>query len=237
MDATISEGDRVSRVLLGELIASTVRPLRADDAPTVAMLHQQGIPTGFLSSLGPKFLTELYSVLADSQHGFGFVCDLGEAPVGFIACATDTWRFYKEAPRKRGVRLALRLLPHIWRPRALRNTIETVLYPSDLPDGLPAAEILSIVVTAKARRRGIGRALVRRAMAAFRGRDIKQAIVSAWAGNEAAEALYRSFGFDVAHTRKHHGLPMAIYIADTDAITTGRADLTARRPGVPLALA
>ena len=48
----------MSRVLLGELIASAVRPLRADDAPTVATLHQQGIPTGFLSSLGPKFLTE-----------------------------------------------------------------------------------------------------------------------------------------------------------------------------------
>lgn len=218
------------------MIASTVRPLCADDAPAVATLHQQGIPTGFLSSLGPKFLTELYSVLADSQHGFGFVCDLGGAPVGFIACAADTGRFYKEALKKRGVRLALRLLPHIWRPRALRNTIETVLYPSDLPDDLPVAEILSIVVTAKARRRGIGRVLVGRAMAAFRGRDIKQVIVSAWAENEAAEALYLSCGFDVAHTRKHHGLLMETYLVNTDTMATGRADLTALRPATPVAL-
>lgn len=210
--------------------------MRADDAPAVSMLHQRGIPTGFLSSLGPKFLTELYSVLADSQHGFGFVCDLGEVPVGFIACAADTGRFYKEALRKRGVRLALRLLPHIWRPRALRNTLETVLYPSDAPDGLAAAEILSIVVTAKARRRGIGRVLVGRAMSAFHGRGIKRAIVSAWTANEAAEALYRNCGFDVVYTRKHHGLPMATYIAHTDALATGRADLTALRPAAPVAL-
>ena len=227
----------MSRVLPGELIASAVRPLRADDAPAVAALHQNGIPTGFLSSLGPKFLAELYSVLADSEHGFGFVCDLGESPVGFIACADDTGRFYKEALKKRGVRLALRLLPHIWRPQALRNSIETVLYPSNLPDDLPAAEILSIVVTAKARRRGIGRTLVRRAMAAFRGRGIKQAIVSAGAENGPAEALYRDCGFDVAHTRKHHGLPMATYVADTDAMTTGRMSQTAASsPDVPLAI-
>lgn len=203
-------------VVTGEVLSSVLRPMRPEDAPAVGSLHYEGIPTGFLSSLGPKFLTELYAAVPNCPSGFGFVADLGGGTVAFVACATSTGALYKEALKKRGARLALKMLPRIWRPSTIRNSLETLLYPSDVAEQeVPDAEVLSIVVGEEIRRRGLGKALIQRALAAFRGRGIEQAKVAVWTGNEPAQALYRSCGFRQALVRDHHGEPMAIYVADT----------------------
>lgn len=59
----------------------------------------------------------------------------------------------------------------------------------------------------------MGKALMHRAMAAMRGRDIEQVRVAFWSGNHAAQALYQSCGFREARVREHHGLPMSLYVS------------------------
>lgn len=196
----------------GEGLYSAIRPMRAQDAPAVAAFHCKGIPTGFLSSLGPKFLEDLYGAIEASSSGFGFVCDLG-APVGFIACATSTSALYREVLKKTGLRLALHVLPRLWRPNVLKHTLETLFYSDDVGDDLPEAEILSIVVTERLRGRGIGKALMQRAVAAMRGRGIEKMKVAVWSENHAAQAMYRSCDFRLAWVREHHGLPMSLYVS------------------------
>ncbi|HUX00079.1 MAG: GNAT family N-acetyltransferase [Phycisphaerae bacterium] len=196
----------------GDVLSAAIRPMRATDALAVASLHGKGIPTGFISSLGPKFLEDLYAAIEASSSGFGFVCDLG-APVGFIACATNTGALYKEVLKTTGPRLALHVLPRLWRPNVLKHTLQTLFYSGDVGDDLPEAEILSIVVAERLRGRGMGKALMHRAMAAMRGRDIEQVRVAFWSGNHAAQALYQSCGFREARVREHHGLPMSLYVS------------------------
>lgn len=213
-------------VLRGDRLSSVIRPLRGDDAPAVADLHARGIPTGFLSSLGPAFLEALYDGISASSAGLGFVCDLGQ-PAGFVAATTGTGSLYKQVLKQHGPRLALHLLPRLWRPKVIKNCVETLCYPDEVGDDLPDAELLSIVVNERVRGRGIGKALVRRCLAALRGRGVERVKVAVWEANEPAQALYRSCGFELALRREHHGLPMACYAAGTD----GAALLKAGRSG------
>ncbi|MHC5163263.1 MAG: hypothetical protein ACYSO4_09160 [Planctomycetota bacterium] len=43
-----------------------IQPLEKEHAAQVAQLHMTGIPTGFISSLGKKFVAALYESIAQS---------------------------------------------------------------------------------------------------------------------------------------------------------------------------
>jgi ribosomal protein S18 acetylase RimI-like enzyme len=68
-------------------------------------------------------------------------------------------------------------------------------------------------VTERLRGRGIGKALMQRAVAAMRGRGIEKMKVAVWSENHAAQAMYRSCDFRLAWVREHHGLPMSLYVS------------------------
>ena len=203
---------------VSSLLYSSIRPMRSDEGAAVAVIHLNAIAQGFLSSLGPKFLTELYTALPSCPSGFAFVCELGGGPVGFIACADDTRRLFKEILRRRGVRLALAMVPALWKPGVISNSLETLSYPREVGEEMPSPEILSIAVTEGARGRGIGKALMRRAMAAFRGKGIDRVKVAVESGNHHAQHLYRSLGFVLAKEQMHHGRPMSTFTTDAASV-------------------
>jgi len=196
-------------------MAEPVRPLEKRHAAAVAALHRLGIATGFLSSLGERFLRQMYAAVPSAPAGFGFVWEETDGRVlGFVACAESTDRLYKQALLRRGVLMALALLPRCLRPSVIRRLWETLRYPSEVGEDLPVAEVLSITVAEEARGRGIGSALVDAAFEEFRRRNISRVKVAAWAGNEAANRFYHRCGFRLALTRDHHGLPMNLYVRD-----------------------
>ncbi|HPS55305.1 MAG TPA: hypothetical protein PLP05_06890, partial [Sedimentisphaerales bacterium] len=57
-------------------------------ATQVAMLHVQGISTGFISSLGMGFVTVLYEAIAEDENSFGFVVGEDGEGLGVIAFLT-----------------------------------------------------------------------------------------------------------------------------------------------------
>jgi len=198
-----------------------LRPMTRADARAVAELHRVGIDTGFLSSLGGAFLRQLYAALPSCPSGFGYVVDDPERGVeAFIACAESTGRLYKQSLLRRGILMAAVLLKFVVRPRVVKRMIETLRYPSEAGEELPPAEVLSIVVSERARGRGLGKALMRTAMAEFTRREISHAKVAVGADNASANAFYERCGFSLAVTRDHHGRPMNIYVAKTDPVGT-----------------
>jgi hypothetical protein len=50
----------------------------------VANLHICGILTGFISSLGEKFVTELYKAVSDDQNSFCLVAQENEQVLGYV---------------------------------------------------------------------------------------------------------------------------------------------------------
>ena len=196
-------------------MTDSIKAMGKEHAAGVAELHRVGIDTGFLSSLGPMFLRQLYRSVPSCPAGFGYVSQEAQGPVqGFIACAESTGRLYKQSMLRRGLLMAFPLMRFMFRPSVIKRMYHTWRYPSQVGDDLPAAEVLSIVVSSDAGGKGVGKALMAAAFEEFKRRGIDVVKVAVGSDNEAANAFYRSCGFALAVTREHHGRPMNIYVAD-----------------------
>ena len=193
-----------------------IKPMRKDHAAAVAELHRLGISSGFLSSLGPMFLRQLYKAVPSCPAGFGYVWEEPDGHVlGFIACAESTGKLYKQSLLRRGVLMAFPLLRFVTRPSIIKRMYHTWRYPSQVGDDLPSAEVLSIVVSKNVCGKGVGKALMGAALGEFASRKIAEVKVAVGAGNEAGNKFYKKCGFELALTREHHGLPMNIYTIAT----------------------
>jgi ribosomal protein S18 acetylase RimI-like enzyme len=160
----------------------------------VARLHAGGIGEGFLSTLGPRFLTHLYRSMAASPNATLFVSRDGSGEVvGFVSGAPSPGAFYREFFRRHGVRAAVILAGRSLRPRVLRRILETVRHVGQEGGGGP--ELLSIAVGPPARRTGLGSMLVRRLEEELRSGGSERLAVVVGAGNQPARAFYERLGF------------------------------------------
>ena len=194
-----------------------VRQLAKRDAREVADLHAQGIRSGFLTKLGRGFLRELYIGICSSPSGFGYVWEDGGGRVlGFISCAEDSGRLFKQVLLRRGMFMAVPLLRFTLSPATIRRMWQTLRYPTQTQEAdLPAAEVLSIVVGDTARGRGTGKDLMAAALTEFVRRGISEVKVAVSLENSVAKGFYERCGFELTLTRTHHGRPMDIYVLRT----------------------
>lgn len=182
-----------------------IRPAAASDARAIAQLHTRMIGTGFLSSLGPGFLTILYSALIDSPVGKVIVAESDGIAVGFIAGTADTGAFYREFLRRRWWPALWRVLPALARWSTWRRLLETLRYAGDSGEG--SSELLSMVVAPRARESGLGSRLVASLLDWAEGAGIREMRVVVGADNDAAISLYTKAGFaDPSMFELHSGV-------------------------------
>jgi len=183
-------------------------------AASVADLHIRGISTGFISSLGPDFVTQLYCCVAGSRHAFGLVAVQDGVAVGFVAFATNLNRLYRSVIARKGIGFAFILAPRLLSFQRLKRVIETLFYPSRTKgDNLPRAELLAIAVSPDTQKKGIACRLVREGFEMCRQRGITQLKVLVGADNGPANRLYRKCGFELAEQIKSHGVLSNVYVA------------------------
>jgi len=169
-----------------------VRPATRVDVDRMAELHATRLDEGFLTTLGARFLGQLYRGIVDADDAFAYVATDEGHVVGFSAAATDLGRFYKRFMVRRGVLAALGAAPRL--TASWRRALETLRYPSGTED-LPTAEILAVAVDSTVARRGVATLLVSATVAELVRRDVRQAKVVAGTHNAAALALYERCGF------------------------------------------
>jgi len=194
-----------------------VIPMAARHAAEVAELHRTGIHTGFLSSLGPRFLKQLYRAVPAAPSGFGFVGERDGRILGFIACAERVGAVYKQCLMRRGLAMGWALVPRALRPSVFRRIVETLVYPSKIEDEYPPAEVLSIVAAEAARGTGLAGRLMNAAFDEFRRRGLSQVKVLVWNQNARAKAFYEKCGFVLAGQRSHHESVLDVYVIDLGA--------------------
>lgn len=173
------------------------------DALGIARLHERMIATGFLSALGPRFLTLLYRSLIGDEEAVVLVAREREETVGFIAGISDTSGFYKRFLKTRFLAAVWRLLPVIFRPSLWKGMFETLRYGGT--ESSANAELLSMAVAPSARRKGLGQRLVGELLSRSEAKGIDTMKVVVGADNGPAIALYRSCGFDEGHRMNVHG--------------------------------
>lgn len=194
-------------------VAVTVRPLRPDEAGTVAELHRVQLTEAFLSTLGRGFLTQLYRGIATSPHGFVFVAlDERDRIVGFVSGATDTGALQRWILRRRGLALGLYLLPHLLRLSVVRRIWERLRYPSRVEGAFPRAELLSIGVCADMQGKGAAPALLDELVAEFRRRQVRDNRVVVGVQLGRANAFYRKFRFAQVGTIESHRRTANVYV-------------------------
>lgn len=186
-----------------------------DTLRQVALLHAEAIDQGFLSSLGPRFLYELYRAIDAAPDAFLLVEERDGRVAGFIAGSSDL-----AAVRRRLLRRPLALLaalaPVLLQPRKLAGVLEA-LRAGASPAGLPRAELLSLAVARGYRGSGVADALYARLVTAFSRMGVPSFRIMVGAGLGAAHRFYRRMGAVPRGTIEvHRGQGSIIYVHDKE---------------------
>jgi hypothetical protein len=144
-------------------------------ARAVACLHAHCIVTGFLSTLGERFLARLYRAIAEDPDSVVLValardkrtdrsvCTDSTAVTGFVAGTRSTRGMYRRILHRHWLPFSLLLLPRALSPRVLKYIFETMAYGRRVErerkrtEAAIDAELLSIAVDPNARGLGPGR--------------------------------------------------------------------------------
>jgi predicted ATP-grasp superfamily ATP-dependent carboligase/ribosomal protein S18 acetylase RimI-like enzyme len=215
---------------MAELIADTndvrITSLLPEHARAVAELHISGIKTGFISSLGVDFVTALYEAIAKSTYGYGFVAIMAGKVVGFAAFATDLGGLYKSVILKNGLRFIFSLARKMLSLRRIKNAFETIFYPGRISKlNVPRAELLSIVVASKERRKGLATEFIKAGFAEAAGRGIEKLKILAAVDIKPINKLYEKLGFELVGQINNHGVISNVYAARTDHFDVVREEV------------
>jgi ribosomal protein S18 acetylase RimI-like enzyme len=192
-----------------------LRLRRADqrDVKTIARLHAQYIDTGFLRTLGTRFLEHLYSAMIGYPGSRVIVVDDPYGPIGFVAGVPDISSFYHHFVAKRGFRAGIASLRALIRPSAWRRIWETARY--DTSHEETGAELLSMAVSPTYRGRNLGQDLTSRLLSDLDGDGVKRVKVVVGARNDRARAVYGSAGFVEMNTIEiHRGETSIVMVSD-----------------------
>ena len=187
-----------------------VRPATRKDAGAVALLHTAEIPTGFLTTLGPRFLRRLYARAVVAPRSFVLVGGRDDID-GFVAAVESTSAFYRDFMVHDALVAGVATAPALL--RAPGRVWETFRYGSTHEATLPAAEILSIAVAPEARGHGLGRALLDAALHELRSRGVNSARVVTAVDNGPALRMYEAAGFHRrTRTEVHAGVTQDVLV-------------------------
>jgi len=199
-----------------------VIPLRAEHIHDVAVLHIQGISSGFISSLGINFVTALYEAIAQSRESFGFAAeDKYGRVLGFVTLATNLDKLYKSVIAKKGWRFVLLLAGRMFSFKSLRKMLETLFYSRRMNQicetDLPATELLSIVVDPVKYHTGVATQLLQTSLEHCRKVGLDEIKVLVASNNIPANKFYLKCGFKfIGQVNNHSNVVSNVYEADVD---------------------
>jgi len=186
-----------------------------EDAKTIALLHKQGIPTGFLSKQSSAFLEALYHYLI--VHEIVYVAKDKEQVIGFIAVSINTSGLYKRFLKSNVLLLVKFALQNIFSVKFIKKAYETLGAPKktrikEMQEELP--ELLSIVVDGDYAGKGIGKELLicaEKELVSLQ-KDKYKVLVGA---NLEANQFYVKNGFEIVKELElHEGVKSYIYVKE-----------------------
>jgi len=195
------------------------------DYRRVGQLHAAMIDQGFLSTLGPRFLSLLYQAIDECPDACLLLARDGERVVGFVAGTLNMGQVYRQLLRH-WLALGLSLAPSLLVPWRLWRIVEILRYSRGGPDRvrtldpqgaevpqLPAAELLSIAVDPACQGRGVAADLYAglKSFFATHGQGAFKIIVGAPLA--PAHRFYQRMGaVPVAEIEVHRGAASTVYV-------------------------
>ncbi len=200
----------------------------------VADIHAASINQGFLSSLGPRFLTQLYRAIDRCDDSVLIVEKNGDQVVGFVTGSRGMGAIYRQLLRN-GPALCLALAPLIVQPRKVLGILEILRHSRnhDAGAGLPEHELLSIAVVPEFRGTGVAERLYNSLVHHFQERGVHGFRIVVGESLAPAHRFYRRMGAQPAATVEvHAGRSSTIYVHSLpQRAAAAGAGLTDRSPG------
>lgn len=179
----------------------------------VAELHAAAINQGFLSELGPRFLTLLYEAIDQSPSSVLIVEVEEETVRGFVSGGTGLGPVYRNL-FKRLPALVFALWPVIFSYRKIKRIAEVLLHTQKGSSRqLPDAELYSIAVSPVFRGTGVAERLYQSLRAEFSARGIGQFKIVVGDVLAPAQAFYKKVGaIPMASIEVHDGVGSTVFI-------------------------
>lgn len=117
------------------------------DIDAVTSVHLAAFPGFFLTSLGRKFLSEMYRGFLKHPSGIFFVAEEGGEVMGFAAGTSAPAVFFSELRRRRSLFFLMWALPALLRHPAvvIQKLLSAIFYRGDEPAALEAGALLSSI--------------------------------------------------------------------------------------------
>lgn len=180
-------------------------------------LHREQLTGGFMTSLGPRFLLEVFRNVASSEHGVALVAvasQAGDARVhGFLLGTSSTRGLYRDFLVRHGLKAALIALPRALHPVAVKKVWETLRYPRRKGGfDAPEAELLDLAVSDAAKGTGLAQALFRTFVDELQQRGHSAFRVTTGGSLTRAHHFYEKQGaVRVGMIEIHQGEPTIVY--------------------------
>jgi ribosomal protein S18 acetylase RimI-like enzyme len=169
----------------------------------VAALHRRAFPAFFLSRLGEPFLVQFYLGFVDDKSAVTVVArDAGGTPVGAVVGTLEPARFFRRLLRRRWWGFALASVGAVCKhPSSGLRLVRAIAYRGGADSPAAGALLSSVCVDPALQGRGVGRHVLEFWEELVFQRGVFQAFLTTDAdGNEAANAFYRSRGWDLTET-------------------------------------
>lgn len=181
------------------------------DATSIAELHKQGIPTGFISSLNIKVIKKLYKTIIKDE--IIYILKNDDNVVGFVSCTLDTGKLYKKFIKSNLFAVAPFFILKIFSISFIKKIFETLTVPEKTKlDKTEIPELLSIVVDSNQQAKGLGKILLDALENELIRQNIYKYKVVAGDNLISANKFYKKYGFNLyTQTELHKGAVSNIY--------------------------
>jgi ribosomal protein S18 acetylase RimI-like enzyme len=171
----------------------------------VAELHASAINQGFLSELGPHFLTLLYEALDQSVTSVLIVEVEDQTVRGFVSGGTGLGPVYRALFRRLPY-LLFALWPVFFSYRKLKRIAEVLLHTRQAAEEeLPKAELYSIAISSEVRGSGLAERLYEKLRDEFKARGISEFKIVVGDTLAPAQKFYRKMGATAVTSIQIHG--------------------------------
>jgi len=196
-----------------------IRNATLDDVIAVAEIHAVAFPDFFLTTLGDKFLRELYSGFLNHSSGIFFVADEADKVIGFVAGTSSPDIFFPAMRQRRGLFFLMSAIPAVLRNPivVVRKLYMAVFYRGDKPAEVENGALLSSVgVMPVALGKNVGRELLEQfeSEAFSRGAGFVY-LTTDQIENDRVNAFYRKCGYHEESRFNQQAIrPMLRYIKE-----------------------
>ncbi|MBU0761619.1 MAG: GNAT family N-acetyltransferase [Candidatus Altiarchaeota archaeon] len=181
-----------------------IRNAVKDDVKSISDLHSKCIYTGFLTSLGNKFLELFYCAFIETKSSEILVYESDGEIVGFVSCSTNLKDILKYIILHELHTLFFAVKHKLLDWKIYRNVIEDILYFRKTKYRVNSAELVSICARDDMRGNGIGSALVEEMIGKLKKQGVESVATLVSDDLQESKGFYEKNGFRLTGKIKLH---------------------------------